>query len=356
MFGFDNCTIPPLPETRYAFGSFIAPTDPPQLAVCGGWWMGKPNSTDCLTLNVTSGQWERGTFTNGLLGDGVRGVINMEGEGVFVVHSSGISVLAPGSSSWVAGPAFPTTAVCGCNVTRTSFVTIHMSDTHNVREYSVTNGVAGPEPEGTWPSLLTKRHGPGCSATSYHLVVAGGVSSWGEVLTSVEVFHIESKALRRGGSLRQARAYFRIIPVGSTHPRLLAVGGKNASSIVDTSEWWEEEENVWQAGPMLATGRSNFAALMAPPHLVCLDMDQPEHSCPVAHNTSQTCVFPTVESGVLLIKIMPLPLQQPFSYNPLMLETNYTLGPTLKTRHLVLFLRIFLYPSVIFGQPRSRGL
>ena len=94
-FGFENCTIPPLPETRYGFGSFIFPTQPPQLAVCGGWWMGKPNSTDCLTLNVMSGQWERGTFTNGLLGDGVRGVINLEGEGVFVVHSSGISVLAP---------------------------------------------------------------------------------------------------------------------------------------------------------------------------------------------------------------------------------------------------------------------
>merc|ERR1719239_2021883 len=112
-FGFENCSIPSLPETRYSFGSFIAPTEPPQLAVCGGWWMGKPHSTDCLTLNVTSNQWERGTFTNGLLGDGVRGVINMEGEGVFVVHSSVISVLAHGSSSWVAGPAFPTTAECG---------------------------------------------------------------------------------------------------------------------------------------------------------------------------------------------------------------------------------------------------
>ena len=359
-FGFANCSIPPLPETRYGFGSFIAPTQPPQLAVCGGWWMGKPISTDCLTLNVTSGQWERGTFINGTLGDGVRGVINMDGEGVFLIHSIGMSVLAPGADSWVAGPMFITEAECGCNLSTTSLATIHMSEAHNVREYSVSNGKAEPKPVGSWPSLLTKRRGSGCGATSLHLVVAGGVSEWDEVLNSVEVIHIVSKALRRGGDMQQARAYFQIIPVGSMHPRLLAVGGKNASSIVDTSEWWEEEENVWQAGPMLATGRSNFAALMAPPHLVCLDMDQPEHSCPVAHNTSQTCVFPTVESGVLLIKIMPFgrhqPLQQPFSYSPLMLETNYTLGPILKTRHLVLFLCISLYPSVIFGQPRSRGL
>ena len=98
--------------------------------------MGKPNSTDCLTLNVTSGQWERGTFTNGLHGEGVRGVINVEGEGVFVVHSDGISFLAPGSQSWVAGPVFPTSAECGCNVSSTSFVTIHMNDTYNCLLYT----------------------------------------------------------------------------------------------------------------------------------------------------------------------------------------------------------------------------
>ena len=296
-FGFENCSVPPLPETRYGFGSFIAPTQPPQLAVCGGWWMGKPNSTDCLTLNVTSGQWERGTFRNGLLGDGVRGVINIEGEGIFVVHSFGISVLTPGSDSWVAGPEFLASAECSCNISSTSFVTIHMNDTHNVREYSVSNGEAELKPLDSWPSLLTKRHGPGCGATSYHLVVAGGGSGWDEVLTTVEIFHIESRALRRGADLRQARAFFHIIPVGSTHPRLLAIGGQNGSTAVDTSEWWEAEEDSWEEGPPLSTGRSTFAALMAPPHLVCSEVDLPAHSCPASQNTGQTCVFTTVDSG-----------------------------------------------------------
>ena len=152
--------------------------------------MGKPTSTDCLTLNVTSSQWERGRFSNGLLGDGVRGVINMEGQGVFLVHSTGISILAPSSQSWVGRPLFQTIAECGCNVSRSSFVTIHMTDTHNVREYTVTNGETEAEPEETWPSIRTKRHGPGCAATSYHLVVAGGGSGWGEGLTSGEGFHI----------------------------------------------------------------------------------------------------------------------------------------------------------------------
>ena len=263
--------------------------------------MGKPNSTDCLTLNVTSAQWERGTFTNGLLGDGVRGVINMEGQGVFLVHSSGILVLAHDSQSWVGGPIFLTSAaVCGCNISSTSFGTIHISDTHNVREYVVTNGEAEPEPIDSWPNLSIKRQGPGCGATVDHLVVAGGVSGLDDVLSSVEVYHIATKALRRGGSLQQARAYFQIIPVGSTHPRLLAVGGQGASSTLDTSEWWEEEENSWEEGPALSRGRTNFAALMAPPHLVCSEIDPPAHSCPAAQNTSQTCLFPTGDPGALI--------------------------------------------------------
>ena len=156
-----------------------------------------------------------------------------------------MSFLAPGSQSWVAGPMFPAPAECGCNISSTNFVTVHMNDTHNVREYSVTNGEAGPKSMDSWPSLLTKRHGPGCGATSYHLVVAGGVSDWDEVLTSVEVFHIATKALRKGGDLRQPRAFFQMIPVGSTHPRLLAIDGQGSYSTLDTSEWWEEEEDSW---------------------------------------------------------------------------------------------------------------
>ena len=295
-FGFDeNCTIPPLPETRYGFGSFITPTLSPQLAVCGGWWMGKPNSSDCLTLNVTSGQWEPGTFNNGLHDDGVRGMINIEREGIFAIHSTGILFLPSGSQSWIAGPVFPTSAVCSCNVSSSSFVTIHMSETHNVREYAVTQGKAEPKPIDSWPSLLTKRYGPGCAATSYHLIVAGGVSDWGEVLTSVEVFHIESKALKKGGRLRQARAYFHIIPIGSTHPRLLAVGGQNRTSTLDTSEWWDEEENSWEEGRALSTGRSNFGALMAPAHLVCSEMIQAPMPPSPPMNTSQQ-LAPPIES------------------------------------------------------------
>ena len=290
-FGFDNCSIPPLPETRYGFGSFITPTELPQLAVCGGWWTGKPISTDCLTLNLISGQWERGHFSNGPLGDGIRGVITLEKQGVFVVHSTAMSFLPYGSDTWVAGPMLPAVAECGCNVTSTSFVTIHLADVGNVREYVATDGEAHLRPIDTWPSILTKRHSPGCGATLSHLVVAGGVSSFKEVLASVEVFHIQTKALKRGGSLQQARAYFQIIPVGSTYPRLLAVGGMNGTTALSTTEWWDEEENLWEDGPSLSLGRANFATVMASALLGCSETDLPDHSCPAADNTNLTCHF-----------------------------------------------------------------
>ena len=296
-FGFGNCTIPPLPETRYAFGSFTAPTQPPQLAVCGGWWMGKPNSTDCLTLNVTSGQWERGTFTNGLFGDVVRGVVEVEGQGVFVVHNNGISFLAPFSDTWVTGPMFPVTAECACKVRSTSFVTIHLDDTRNVQEYFVIDGRAELKTEGSWPNLLSKRQGPGCGATSHNLVVAGGIYGH-EVLATVEVIHLETKALRRGGNLRQPRAFFQMIPVGLTHPRLMAIGGHNGTSASRTSEWWEEEENSWEDGPDIATERFNFAAQMAPPNLVCSEVAPPAHSCPAGQIPGQACLFTATESGM----------------------------------------------------------
>ena len=259
--------------------------------------MGKPTSSDCLTFNVASGQWERGTFNNGLLEDDVQGVIDIEGEGVFVVHSVGISFLATNSKSWVAGPVFEAPAVCGCKISSTDFVTIHMNDTYNVRQYSVSGREAHPLPVDLWPSITTKRHSPGCGATLYHLVVAGGVSEWDEVLASVEIFNIQKKSLREG-YMRKARAFFQIIPVGLKYPRLLAIGGESSESTRATSEWWEEEENTWNEGPLMSTGRSNFAALMAPPRLVCSNIDPPAHSCPTDADPDQICTLSTSELGI----------------------------------------------------------
>ena len=291
-FGFENCTIAPLPENRYDFGSFITSTEPKQLAVCGGWWMGKPTSTDCLTLNVKSGQWERGTFTNGLLGDGVRGVIDVEEHGVYIVHNTTISFLPSGSDSWIPGPLLSwSPAECGCYLTKDSFVTIHSNKTDNVQEYATDEQYW--KSKDRWPSMNTQRRSPACGATTYLLLVAGGVSGWDEVLASVEVFDIEKRSLRRGGAMREPRALFSLVPIGSTHPRLLAVGGQSGqsgSSVLGSSEWYDQEENEWSEGPALETGRKSFGALMAPVEAACTEIDPPPHSCP-ALDISQSCLF-----------------------------------------------------------------
>ena len=91
--------------------------------------------------------------------------------------------------------------------------------------------------------------------------------------------------------MKKARAYFQIIPVGSTRPRLLAVGGENEIMALDTSEWWEEEEDSWEEGPTLSRGRSDFAALMAPPHLVCSETIQDSND-----TSSPGSVAPSMES------------------------------------------------------------
>ena len=92
-----------------------------------------------------------------------------------------------------------------------------------------------------------------------------------------------------------------MIPVGTTFPRILAIGGTNGTTALDTTEWWEEEEDTWQEGPRLASERANFAAVMSSSQLVCSETGLTDHSCPLAGNSSLTCTFPTMESGGKII-------------------------------------------------------
>ena len=184
-------------------------------------------------------------------------------------------------------------AECGCFLTKDSFVTIHSNKTDNVQEYATDE--QHWKSKDRWPSMSTQRRNPACGATTYLLLVAGGVSGWNEVLASVEIFYIETRALRRRGeAMREPRTLFSLVPVGSTHLRLLAVGGQNASRVLDSSEWYDQEENKWYEGPTLETGRKSFGALIAPVELACTEIDPPPHSCPTL-DTSQSCLFPSTE-------------------------------------------------------------
>ena len=102
VIGLDSCSVPDLPEERYNHGSFM--TEWGSLAVCGGWWAGKPWSSDCLVLNTTSKQWERGIL-GAVLGEDVLGVITMD-VGTYMVHQLTSSFLPSGERDWI-GLDFP---------------------------------------------------------------------------------------------------------------------------------------------------------------------------------------------------------------------------------------------------------
>ena len=217
----------------------------------------------------------RGTLKGDLFGEGVRGSASFEGIGTYIFHSTTTSFLPSGSDSWILGPwdtwnlgpETPVEAECGCKLTNSSFAIVGSNSGNNVLEYSITS--KNWEPTDTWPEMRTKRKGPGCAATPSYLLVAGGVTDQGEVLSSVEILWVQTKALGRGRDMSSPRSFFTLVTVGLLRPKVLAIGGRNGASFLKTTEFWEEEENVWEEGPSLGSGRSAFGAIMIQGKHVC---------------------------------------------------------------------------------------
>ena len=65
------------------------------------------------------------------------------------------------------------------------------------------------------------------------------------------------------------RSFFNLVPVGLVRPKILAVGGRFGTSFLKSTEFWDEEENRWEEGPELGTGRSSFGTLMIQDDLAC---------------------------------------------------------------------------------------
>ena len=192
MIGFDNCSVPDLPEARHDHGSFM--TSWGSLAVCGGYWSGKPASSDCLVLNTTSRQWERGVL-GGLLGDSVFGVVTLD-VGTYMVHPRLSSFLPSGEREWIAGPNPPQQVQCATGISADSFLTFGGT---SVRQFdSNKNGPTSEQgwvPEGVWPDLLVERIRPGCATLGDLCFVAGGMNAGFDALKSVEVIFLASKSL-----------------------------------------------------------------------------------------------------------------------------------------------------------------
>ena len=290
-FGLENCTVPPLPETRYGHAAFL--TSSQQLAVCGGWWEGKPRSTDCLVLNKTSGQWERGLLGE-LHGQSVRGVVSTRDGGIYIIHETDTSYLSASSTIWVSGPTLPFSTECSCKISESTFVVVGGFLQNSVREYAAISdnptSNKGWQGEDLWPTLKTGRKGPGCAATDTHLIVAGGMSGWQEVLSTVEIIQLKSKALGRGENMKQARAFFSIAVVGETHQRLLAIGGQDTSSYILTTEFWGEEEDEWETGPSLGRARSSSGVVSVSADIACS-----------ATATTQNYFCPTTDGNICML-------------------------------------------------------
>ena len=301
-----DCVIPELPEKRYGAGAFITHKG---LSVCGGWWEGKPYSTDCLTLKVNKekGRWERGHLDDmHEEAGGVKGVISLKGNGVYLVHGSSISFMAENKTNWEAQQETPIADIqCAVKIAELSFLIFGGRTLKSVREFSITQAAETRSGYGRqkmrsqtqgewqniyrWPSLQQDRRGPGRGATAEILIVAGGISGWEDVLDTVEVYQLKSRSLGVGEKMIQARAFFSLVPVGETFIRLLAVGGEGLNGTLNTTEWWNNDNNDWREGPELDTPRSSLAFSIVPVNLVCSDTTDDVFCHTEQNNTCNAC-------------------------------------------------------------------
>ena len=280
VIGLDNCSVPDLPEWRYDHRSFQ--TEWGSLAVCGGWWAGKPLSSDCLVFNTTLRRWERGVL-GAILGNTILGVVNMD-VGTYMVHHFTSSFLPSGEKEWIAGPSSRELVQCATGIFSSSFLAFGRT---SVRQFD--SNIAGPSrdegwvDDGVWPNLQVERYGPGCATLDDMSILAGGRNKLGERLKSVEIIFVNTKTLGKARDMLEPRDHFNLIVLGST---LLAIGGYNQTSM----EMWEGVGRPWTEAPTsLTNSRSQFSALTLTDSVCSADTLLP-HSCPTLDGG--TCVFP----------------------------------------------------------------
>lgn len=174
-----DCKIPALPEPRYDHVSFA--TGDGTVVTCGG--RNRDNQLrDCLALNATSRQWQRGVIGNLDEARIYASAVTMP-VGVFVLGGNWLNgrgwafeeesteekslFLKSGTTNWVKGPTLPMKFKYGCtlSISKNKFL---MISGWNLREFDTSiegpTSDAGWSPENTYPELQDKRHGSyGCA-------------------------------------------------------------------------------------------------------------------------------------------------------------------------------------------------
>ena len=287
----ENCLVPKLPELRVGHTTFVLNSG--QVATCGGWWEGKPTSSDCLLLNTTSKQWERGML-GGLKGNTVVGTITNQ-FGVFAFHRTTSSFLAKDSIEWIDGPKPPTTIECSTGIPDGTILTIGGAGGREVRQYrpSAASPTAdsGWLPAETWQDLQIGRHRPGCVVFQNMAIIAGGwqfSTSPLAPLASIEVIYLEVKARGMGLPMLMPRAGFWLVVLGLKDPQLVALGGDS-----NTTEWTRDPVGgEWYFGPQLEEERGGAAAVVVDKK-ICSRSPPPPTTCPTQGGGS--CVFPFID-------------------------------------------------------------
>ena len=283
LLGLDNCSVPDLPEWRNNHGSFM--TEWGSLAVCGGRWAGKPMSSDCLVLNTTSKQWERGLLGQ-VLGDIVVGVIRLS-VGTLMVHHKNSSLLPSGEHKWIAGPSSPEVVQCATGISEHSYLAFGDKFVQEFDSRTGPNTNEGWRTYDDWPKLEVTRYRPGCAtldAPEPMCIIAGGRDEQYERLKSVEIIFLSQKSRKRAQDMLTPRSHFNLVVLSGI--MLLAFGGSNETSV----EVWEGIDGPWSLTNFsLANARTQFSAFTTT-DLVCSDGPLPPHSCPTVDGGS--CVFP----------------------------------------------------------------
>ena len=304
VLGFDNCSVPDLPEWRYNHGSFL--TEWGALAVCGGFWEGKPlSSSDCLVLNSALKQWERGILGD-VLGGTVLGVVSLNA-GTYMIHPFTSSFLPSGEHEWIAGPAPQEEVQCATGISSTSFLFISNRSVHEFDSSldwlegdssfaapRQSPSVAGtPEPGNQWPDLRAERYRPACTTFQDMVIVAGGRNNKGGLLNSVEIIYLDSKGSRFAKNMPFPFDFVKLVVLSST---LVMLGGTNQTSVYT----WQGAAESWrEASQSLATSRTHFSALVTTDE-VCSNGPLPPHSCSTVDGG--TCVFPFTNGNFSLMK------------------------------------------------------
>jgi len=274
-----SCSPPDLPAGRHTHTTFLTSGPNPVVATCGG-EVGDGYTVSCLVLDKSNQSWDESRMGDLTMPRRKGAVATLNSVGVFIIGGTATNnertsdFLAAGTMQWQEGPALPVDMwePCAVTITPTSFLAIYE---YHIREFDAAidgpTSIDGWREAGSWPRLKTSRtYWPGCTKIGQKVIIAGGYNN-GEAFRSTEVLDLDSRQITAGGDMVSARAWFHLATIrrGGLE-KVLAVGGRDASSYVNTVEELVEveESTTWRKADSFL-GRSLFGAEAFPEELIC---------------------------------------------------------------------------------------